>query len=152
MGELSERLAAHRAIGLDTPIFIYHVEANPRYRALASEVLDAVEVGRWTAVTSMVTLTELTVRPWQQNRLDLVSAYEALLAYFPHLLRANVTRPVARQAAELRARYRLRPADALQVATAVVHRATALVTNDRGLTRVAPTLDVVLLDDFVEPQ
>jgi predicted nucleic acid-binding protein len=56
---------------------------------------------------------------------------------------------VARRAAQLRARYRLRPADALQVATALVHGATAFVTNDRSLTRLRPALDVVLLDEFV---
>jgi RecA-family ATPase len=59
-----------------------------------------------------------------------------------------VTRDVARRAAQLRARYRLRPADALQMATALVHGATAFVTNDRQLTRLAPVLDIITLDDF----
>jgi predicted nucleic acid-binding protein len=61
---------------------------------------------------------------------------------------ADVTRDVARQAAQLRARYRLRPVDAIQVATALVYRATAFVTNDATLARLAPALDVVLLDDL----
>jgi predicted nucleic acid-binding protein len=40
------------------------------------------------------------------------------------------------------------PADALQVATALHHGATAWVTNDRGLERLASRLDVVILDDL----
>ena len=68
---------------------------------------------------------------------------------FPHLTLMDVTRDVARRAAQLRARYRLRPADALQVATALVHEATAFVSNDRQLARLAPTLDVIILDDFL---
>jgi len=92
---------------------------------------------------------ELTVRPWQLDRPAGAREYEALLAHFPHLTLADVTRDVARQAAQLRARYRLRPADALQVATALVHGATAFVTNDRLLTRLAPALDVVVLDDLI---
>jgi hypothetical protein len=34
------------------------------------------------------------------------------------------------------------------VATALVHGATAFVTNDRQLTRLAPVLDIITLDDF----
>ena len=61
---------------------------------------------------------------------------------------ADVTREVARRAAQLRARYRVRPADALQAATALVHGATAFVTNDRLLERLSPVLDLVILDDL----
>lgn len=61
---------------------------------------------------------------------------------------ADVIRDMARRAAQLRAGYRLRPADALQAATALVHEATAFVTNDRQLMRLAPFLDVVVLDNL----
>ena len=74
--------------------------------------------------------------------------YEVLLVHFPHLTLADVTRDVARRAAQLRAHYRLRPADALQVATALVHGATAFVTNNRRLRRLTPVLDIIILDDF----
>jgi predicted nucleic acid-binding protein len=73
------------------------------------------------------------------------------LIHFPHLTLVDVTREVARRAAQLRARHRLRPADALQAATALVGGATALVTNDRSLARLAPALDVVILDDHRLP-
>lgn len=73
------------------------------------------------------------------------------MVHFPHLTLADVTRDVARWAAQLRARYRLRPADALQVATALVHRATAFVTNDRRLARLTPLLDIIVLDDLASP-
>lgn len=148
---IRERLAGHAVIGLDTAIFIYHLEAHPRYLPLTQELLAGVQDGQWTAITSTVTVMELTVRPWQLDRPAVAREYEALLAHFPHLTLADVTRDVARQAAQLRARYRLRPADALQVATALVHGATAFVTNDRLLTRLAPELDVVVLDDLILP-
>jgi predicted nucleic acid-binding protein len=54
-----------------------------------------------------------------------------------------------RCAAELRASYRLRPADALQVAACLVYGATAFLTNDRDLRRIGD-LQVLLLEDFVE--
>jgi len=149
MGHLGERLATHTIIGLDTSVFIYHLEAHPVYLPLTRELLAGVEAGRWTAVISTVTVMELTVRPWQLDRPAVARAYEALLVHFPHLILADVTRDVARRAAQLRARYRIRPADALQVATALIHEATAFVTNDRLPTRLSPALDVVMLDNFV---
>ena len=94
---------------------------------------------------------ELIVRPWQLGQPAVAREYEALLVHFPHLALADVTRDVARRAAQLRARYRLRPAVALQVATALVHEATAFVSNDRGLARLAPLLDIIILDDFAAP-
>jgi len=151
MAHLSERLADHAVVGLDTAIFIYHLEAHPRYQPLTQELLAGIQAGRQRAVTSTVTIMELTVRPWQVNRPAVAREYEALLAHFPHLTLADVTRAVARRAAQLRARYRLRPADALQVATALVHEATAFVTNDRQLTRLSPLLDIILLDDYAPP-
>jgi len=148
MEPLRERLAGHAVIGLDTAIFIYHLEAHPQYQPLTQELLAGIQAGRHAAIISMVTVMELTVRPWQVGRPAVAREYEALLVHFPHLTLADVTRDVARRAAQLRARYRLRPADALQVATALVHRATAFVTNDRRLARLEPVLDIIILDDF----
>ena len=144
-----ERLGAHSTLGLDTSVFIYHVEAHPRYLPLTQALLAGVQAGRWTAVTSTVTLMELTVRPWQLDRPAVAREYEVLLVNFPHLSLMDVARDVARRAAQLRAAYRLRPADALQIGTALVHGATAFVSNDRALLRLTPTLDVVILDDLV---
>lgn len=148
MGYISERLADHAVIGLDTSIFIYHLEAHPRYRLLTQEVLAGVQAGQWTAVTSTVTVMELTVRPWRLGQAAVAREYETLLVHFPNLRLADVTRDVARRAAQLRAQNRLRPADALQVATALLLGATAWVTNDHRLARLGSTLDVVLLDDL----
>ena len=148
MGRLTDRLKGHTAIGLDTPVFIYHLEAHPRYLPLTKELLAGVQAGRWAACTSTLTLMELTARPWQLELPGVAREYEALLVHFPHLAVADVTRDVARQATQLRARHRLRPVDAIQLATALVQHATAFVTNDATLARLTPMLDVVLLDDL----
>jgi len=149
MEHLNEQLAGHTTIGLDTSIFIYHFEAHPRYLPLTRDLLSGVETGQWNAITSTVTIMELTVHPWRLNRPDVARAYEALLIHFPHLLLADVTRDVARRAAQLRARHRIRPADALQVAAALIHGATAFVTNDRTLVRLSSVLAVIVLDDCI---
>ncbi len=148
MADLTAALSDHTHLGLDTAVFIYHLEQHPRYFPLTRTLLAGVETGRWTACTSVVTLMELTVRPWQLNRPETAEQYEAALAHFPNLRLVDVNRKVARQAAQLRARFRLRPADAIQAATALVSGATLLVTNDRGLARLSPLLAVLMLDEF----
>lgn len=148
MGRLTDALSAHARVGFDTSIFIYQVEDSPRYAALAEEALDALSRGVFAGVTSILTLMEVAVRPLQLGRTDAADEYEMLLGSFPNLLVVDLDRSSARRAAELRATYRLRPADALQVASCLEHGATALLTNDKGLRRVQE-LEVVILDDFV---
>ncbi len=148
MGNLAAALSDHNRLGLDTSIFIYHLERHPRYFPMTHPLLAGVEAGQWNACTSVVTLMELTVRPWQLGQPEIARRYEAALTQFPNLMLLDVTPGIARQAAQLRAQYRLRPADALQLATALVGGATLFVTNDRDLTRVAPVLPVLVLEDL----
>ena len=45
MDELSKRLAKAKVIGLDTPVFIYFLEDNPRYGALLKSPSMALKKG-----------------------------------------------------------------------------------------------------------
>jgi predicted nucleic acid-binding protein len=149
MANLQHRLEAHQLIGLDTSIFIYHLEANPKYLPLTRTILKYVESGQGSGIISTVAVMELTVHPWRINRGDIARQYEVLLVNFPHLRLVDVTREIARQAAQLRAKYNLRPADALQVATAMVSGATAWISNDKQLKRLEPEIEAIILEDFI---
>jgi predicted nucleic acid-binding protein len=146
--EFRKQLVNHNIVGLDTSIFIYHFEAHPRYLPLTQKLLTGVQAGQWTAITSIITVMELTVHPWQMGRSSVAREYEALLIHFPNLTLVDVNRDVARRAAQLRAHYNVRPADALQVATALLEGATTFVTNDRKLTRLSQEIGIIVLDDF----
>jgi predicted nucleic acid-binding protein len=148
LGELTETLRRHDLVGIDTSIFIYQVEDSPRYATLSEEALNALSNGVFRGITSILTFMEVAVRPLQLGRHDAADEYELLLSSFPNLLVVELNRACARRAAELRATYRLRPADSLQVAACLQHGATALLTNDKGLRRIQE-LEVVMLDDFV---
>ncbi|HOC22268.1 MAG TPA: PIN domain-containing protein [Anaerolineae bacterium] len=148
MGTLADALIGHTRLGLDTSVFIYHLERHPRYFSLTYPLLAGVEASRWSACTSVVTLMELTARPWQLGQPEIAQRYETALTQFPNLMVLGVTPGIAHQAAQLRAQYRLRPADALQFATALLGGATLFVTNDRDLTRVTPVLPVLVLEDL----
>ena len=51
------------------------------------------------------------------------------------------------RAAELRARYRLSTPDAIQLATAISHKATRFYRNDRGLRKVKE-VECVIVDEL----
>ena len=78
---------------------------------------------------------------------EVADDYALLLATYPHLTVIGIDRWIARQAAELRAQFRLRPADSLQVATAINAQASIFLTNDRTIERVQD-IRVLLVDDF----
>lgn len=149
VASLQQQLAPHQFIGLDTSIFIYHLEANPQYLPLTQQILKSIEIGQCRGVVSTVTLMELTVHPWRMNRADIARQYEVLLVNFPNLRLIDVTREIARQAAKLRATYKVRPADALQIATAMVSQATLWVSNDKRLRRLETEIEVVILGDYL---
>ncbi len=150
MASISSALRGHRWVGLDTSVFIYHLEGASRFADPAGVALTELAMGAFEGVTSVLTLMEIAVKPLQLDRGDVADEYEILLTTYPHLTVADLDQTTARRAAELRATHRLRPADALQVAACLQHGATALLTNDTGLRRV-PDLDVLLLADFVGP-
>ncbi len=143
---LREKLSKYSILGLDTSVFIYHLEAHPDYLALTQEIFTWVTSGQKQAVTSAITLMEINVRPLQLGRKDIARQYEALLVNLPNLTIVPVDRDVACKAASLRAEFKVRPADALQVAACLDHGAQVFVTNDHHLTILNPVIDVLVLD------
>ena len=150
MERFEERIASARTLGLDTSLFIYFLEPNPRYAPLVRLALDGIETGRWKGVTSTITLMELTVHPWRLGQEQVAREYETMLVNFPNLSIVDIDRHVARQAAQLRARYNISPADALQIGACLLSGAEVFLTNDRRLDRLQKLIDIVVLEDFVD--
>lgn len=146
---LSQGFPAERErIGLDTNVFIYFLEYHPRYGAWCASLFDRIERGQNSAVTSTVTLLELLVQPYRDQKEELAQKIFALASTYPKLEWVSVTMNIAGRAAELRARYRLSTPDAIQLATAIGHNATRFYGNDRGLRRVKE-IECVLVDDLI---
>jgi predicted nucleic acid-binding protein len=145
----SSLLRRHERVGIDTSLFIYHFEAQSTFSSAAARALDLLTSGRASGITSVLTLTELLVRPLQLNRPGLASRYEARIRAIPNLSVVDVDDDVARLAARLRSRHQVRTADAVHVASALQHDATAFITNDVRLRRI-DELEIVLLSEFGE--
>lgn len=134
-------------IALDTAVFIYFIEEDPRFLSVIEPVFADIDAGRRTAVTSAITLLEVLVIPYRAGDFRLVERYEALLMRSRGLRLIEVDRDQLRGGAHLRAHFRIRTPDALQLAAALSGGCAALVTNDRSLD-VIPGLWVYQLSDY----
>ena len=139
-------LANVRELFLDTAPVIYHVEGNPAYQPLTDQVFQTIQAGNLSAVTSTITLSECLVHPYRHGDM-------ALARKFRNVITAGVnTRyvgmdAVAEQAAEVRARYNLKLADAFQIAAAIAAGCDAFLTNDPALKRVGG-ITILVLDEL----
>lgn len=137
-----------KIIGIDTMVFIYHIEEHPIYCEITEGIFDAVEKGRHTAVTSVITLLEILVKPKIENNLEAVKDYKDIFLTFPNLRILDVDVKISEKASDLRARYNIRTPDAIQIATAILSRAGTFITNDEALKRVKD-IKIVLLEDML---
>jgi predicted nucleic acid-binding protein len=129
-------LRRHRLIALDTSVFIYQIEANPRYVGLTDAVFIWLGRPEHAGVTSTITMTELLVPAYRAGKEQQVNEFYALLVTYPNLDWVAPSLEIADIAARIRAAHRLRTPDALQAATALYMRATGLITNDPAFERV----------------
>lgn len=77
----------------------------------------------------------------------LAARYQQILVGTQNVTSRYVKENVALTAADLRARYRLKTPDAIQLATAISEECEAFLTNDRDLRRVTE-ISVLILDDL----
>lgn len=143
-----ERLINYSLVALDTSIFIYHFEANFVYGKISREILQFVESGNIMGVTSVITLMEILVKPLALNRLDVARKYEILLKNFPNLSIVEIDHECAHKASVLRAKYQIKPADALQIAAFVKNGADIFITNDQRYNKLRSVIDIMILSDY----
>jgi predicted nucleic acid-binding protein len=148
--KFSARLQRIEKVCLDTVVLIYHLEGVAPYVDLTEEVITRIASGRLKAVISSVTLMELIVKPFMDGRLHRVAEIEDLLHSFPNLEIVPPSEIAAKEAARLRAKYRLKTPDALIAATGLNVSANAVITNDRNWERLEPEgISVIVLDRFL---
>ena len=145
---LERFLERHQKVGLDTNVFIFQLEENPRYRELTDLIFTWLEGPQAQAVTSTITMLELLVQPYRFAALDRVNTFYALLSTYPHLEWVAPTLTVADRAARLRAEYNLQTPDALQAATSLISQATGFISNDTAFRKVKE-FETLILDDLL---
>ena len=146
--EIRKLLARHRRVALDTCVFIYQMERNPRYFDVADAVFKWMELPESSAVTSTLALTEILVQPYRNADLPQAEGFYSLLTTIPNLEWVAPSLQIANSAAALRASYRLQTPDALLAATAIFCNASAFITNDPIFARI-PDFETLILDQLL---
>jgi len=147
MSSLLEALTGVAYVGIDSSPFIYLIETHPAYLSLVEPLFERIDVGEINAVTSTITVAEVTVLPLRQQRYDLRDKYQSLLLNNRNLDIIAVDIQVAQIAAELRAKFGVRLPDAIQVAAAILAKCDAFITNDRPLRQIID-VPILILDLF----
>ena len=123
-------------LAVDTAPIIYTLEGHPRFSDRFAPVFAAAEAGRATIVVSTVTLAEVLSGPIRAGNEVLTAQYLHAMTRARGWRVAPLDVETAVESARIRATYRLKLPDAIQVATAIRAGADALVTHDRDLSRV----------------
>ena len=138
-------------IGVDTSPLIYFAEANTDYKPVIKPFFAAMGHSKFAVVTSTITLVEVLVHPIRNNDTDLIQKYRDLLSKTRGLKTIWLSPAIAEEAAKLRASYTIRTPDSIQMATAIVEKASFFLTNDKQLPSL-PNLKILLLDDLKKGQ
>jgi predicted nucleic acid-binding protein len=148
--EFQNALKKLKKVGLDSSILIYHLEDMEPYANLTENIFAMVAEGSLSAVLSTVSVAELLVQPFTASQQDRIAAFEHFLFSLPNTQLKSPDYPIAKEAARLRSKYRIRTPDALLIATSMNEKADAFITNDSSLRALkAEGVTVLVLADFV---
>jgi predicted nucleic acid-binding protein len=148
--EFQNALKKLKRVGLDSSILIYHLEDLEPYAILTENIFARVAEGSLSAVLSTVSVTELLVQPFTTGQKDRIAAIERFLFSLPNTEIKSPDYPIAREAARLRSKYRVRTPDALLIATSMNEKADAFITNDASLRPLRDEgLTILVLADFL---
>jgi predicted nucleic acid-binding protein len=137
---------------VDSSALIAYLDGREPASPVANHILDSfVKSGRNRALVSVITVTEVLVRPL---RLGTGSATTlGFLTAFPNLTLVSVDLFVAQHAAMLRAQHGFKTPDALTIATGIATGAGHLVTNYRRwsqrLQSMRRGISVCVLEDYL---
>ena len=118
---------------VDTAPFIYVLESHPQFADQFVGLFEAAAVGDLMIALSTITLAEVLTGPFKAGQTALAKRYEKTMSLYRVV---PVSAPIAALAAQLRAQYRLKLPDAIQLATSLDISAAAFVTHDRDFSRV----------------
>jgi predicted nucleic acid-binding protein len=124
---------------VDSAPLIYWLEGHPVFAERFAGLFQAAASGDLHVALSTITLAEVLTGPYQAGQTALARRYENALQQYRIV---DITPAIAILGAQLRAQYRLKLPDALQLACALDMGADALVTHDRDFSRVSGVLIV----------
>lgn len=133
-----------KLIALDSNVFIYYFEENPKFGSASKKIFNALSVKILRGITSILSLAELLSKKDLPE--NIASQVEEDFFEIPNLSILEVNREIAATAARIRRKYGFRLPDSIQLATAKLNKARAFISNDEKLKRFKE-LKVILIKE-----
>ena len=111
------------------------------------EIVDAFQVGKIEAFSSVLILTEVLPKPIEAGDVELAKIFSQFLKFGKNISLIEISETMADRAGRLRGRYSgLRTVDAVQISAAMEVQADAFLTNDARLKKIKEIKVLVLKD------
>jgi predicted nucleic acid-binding protein len=126
------------------------LEKTGQYSDKAEEIFGRIESGELQGIMANLVFAELLVPLYRSGNPQAAAGLSNRLLNFRNLEIITLTTEISMDAARLRANHGLRTPDAIHGATAVVSRASGILTNDKRLKVLNQEgLSVWLFDDIL---
>jgi predicted nucleic acid-binding protein len=126
-------LMALERVYLDTNVIIAITENQSEIGEGQKRLIKSFLNKETNGMTSEITLAECLVRPVRELNQALIELYLELLTAGSDLFIAGIDTNVLIEAANVRARHKIKLPDAIHIATAQLSNCTTFVTNDHRL-------------------
>ncbi len=134
---------------IDTSIFIYLFEDHTRFGPILGNLFEDLSKGKFSGITSVITVSEVLTKPYQNHDHDLIIQYQDIFTHLPHLKVASFSFEAAVRAAQIRARYEFKMLDSIQLAIAYFEGCKSFLTNDKELTKFK-NLSILYLENLIK--
>lgn len=136
----------HLPVFIDTPIFIYLFEDHPKYASAIQPIFDDSSI---TKVSSIITVSEVLTKPYEENNTELVKRYQEIFMHLPSLILTSPDYDTAILASQIKAKYQFKLIDSFQLAMAQQNKCPSFLTNDKQLLKYK-NLQVFCLDELLK--
>jgi len=143
-----KKLLQNKIVFIDTAPLIYYIENSSKYSEILSAFFKLNKQTHFKLLTSTLTLTEVLVHPFRQNKPDLANIYKSILVNSDSIQIINMNVSISVKAAKIRAESNYKTPDAIQLATAITESCDIFLTNDRRLK--SNEIKSITLDEFTK--
>ena len=139
----------HRRIMFDAAPIIYFIEEHRDFGRITDEIFKLIRDNpEYHAFSSVITLIEVLTQPLRDLREDIVKKYRQFLLSSMNFTLYSIDPIIAEKTAELRAQYRIKTPDAIQLAVGIENKGTIFITNDKDLKKIEG-IEIVVLEDYL---
>jgi len=130
------------------PVELHFFEGRTPWDVLVSAVIQVAENRNLSIILSSLGYAEVLCGYYQAGEPDAAKEFNRFLFQLPQCEIISIDSTLGDRAAQLRAKYRLKLPDAIQLAVMEKTGAGAFITNDKDF-RTVKDFPIIFLDDFV---